>query len=1268
MFIKKFTLINKFLLIFLVLAMIETLLLGIIPKKVYADKPISAPMNMLKLLDIAIHAKQNFNIDNLTLFSPLNGKAIKVLADSYNLSQLNVYVPISADYPGNTTETITFVACNESDICFNNNQWIGTAFSDTVLIPGRSSVNLHHYVTGTVSSQELSIYGMLNAQNIQTEPIIVFTYSDVSSQTIQIQLDEVSSSVDMDNNGLPDNMGSTVLSGQLWIANQWINNALRNVYIQNINVTGDTTKVIPLEKVEIETPTLGKLKTDRLVPPQTHSAYLVAVVSNDISAQIDVITENSEAKDLSSWVTDATNKAPGNLNQEMGYLGIYLLYSDEQGKNQILSLPETTPIKVNIQGITKPDWVKMKAFFFPSIIVDTLLINDLEKENKWNEITSTTSQQGMSLDIQECGITAIYNLGLNITRITPNQIPKGMETSLTLQGIIPVSTAKSIAQASELYEVRIGGNLASFRDGSTNNVNIAITAYNGTNDNEMFVTAPVLNTPGPADLEIVDKTVDGLSFTFPGAITVVDVFQITTEIVRGPNAQSQDAEITISPVKNPSLPGDGMFFEGDTVTLSIQNIDEEDQFDGWYSLDGILFSRLPELIIRVKEDLHLKAKILRRQYTLNITIDPPNTGIVVTHPHGETFAPGTEVELTAEPIPGYQFKEWLLPNSNTSTDNPLKLKMDKEYSVTAVFETGPPEFSGIARLAQGDFETDTNGKERLVVWVLGGIVWRVNGYNLEENTPLQLVDAKSGKAIGSSFTGINVAEDGTYLDFIVPPYPLYSDTMPAYVDVDIKTGDSIIPAFRYYHYSKDNFNIHTTAFVTDLSKAEKISIFIDGSAQGSIQFPAIGESGHLTYGLIRVINILNNPTPSAVASLLGNTLIHGGIYGFPILNTYEVAYYLYQADTISNTDPPEVGTAIYSSAKDAQNRPLFSQTIYPYNLDGTTNDVPTIKITLPTNGLDYNYFRGGISVFGQYSEFDYVNKQVLPKQRTAYQSQVLASDIDPAMTEYSIGSTQKITLRVYSLNGFGLRMQSLLPFEVASLVRIAGDKGIMVVKTAGDEEVNIVAPRGGLGYVDRIELLNLDEGINKVVRPKSIAGQTEGLLTFKTPKVEKTGVVDVLIYLNSQPTVPAVVLDKVLMYSRNPILLDNWILVPVGFILTTLGFVAGGSSGGGGPCFIATAAYGTPMAEEIDILRQFRDQYLLTNAIGTAFVDLYYNISPPVADWIAHHPFVAFLTRCLLTPIVWLSKLAIFYPLLLHIFIIFTGISIIFYRKKKQRT
>jgi hypothetical protein len=55
-------------------------------------------------------------------------------------------------------------------------------------------------------------------------------------------------------------------------------------------------------------------------------------------------------------------------------------------------------------------------------------------------------------------------------------------------------------------------------------------------------------------------------------------------------------------------------------------------------------------------------------------------------------------------------------------------------------------------------------------------------------------------------------------------------------------------------------------------------------------------------------------------------------------------------------------------------------------------------------------------------------------------------------------------------------------------------------------------------------------------------------------------------------------------------------------------------------CFIATAAYGTPMAEQIQILREYRHEYLLTNPLGQGLVAIYYTISPPIADFITDHP------------------------------------------------
>jgi len=74
-------------------------------------------------------------------------------------------------------------------------------------------------------------------------------------------------------------------------------------------------------------------------------------------------------------------------------------------------------------------------------------------------------------------------------------------------------------------------------------------------------------------------------------------------------------------------------------------------------------------------------------------------------------------------------------------------------------------------------------------------------------------------------------------------------------------------------------------------------------------------------------------------------------------------------------------------------------------------------------------------------------------------------------------------------------------------------------------------------------------------------------------------------------------------------------------------------------CFIATAAYGTPTAEQIDVLREFRDVVLLKSTVGSRFVVLYYQLSPPIADFIARSDLLRTLVRELLVdPIVWIVE------------------------------
>ncbi len=68
-------------------------------------------------------------------------------------------------------------------------------------------------------------------------------------------------------------------------------------------------------------------------------------------------------------------------------------------------------------------------------------------------------------------------------------------------------------------------------------------------------------------------------------------------------------------------------------------------------------------------------------------------------------------------------------------------------------------------------------------------------------------------------------------------------------------------------------------------------------------------------------------------------------------------------------------------------------------------------------------------------------------------------------------------------------------------------------------------------------------------------------------------------------------------------------------------------------CFIATASYGRDSGE-VGLLCDFRDKCLLTNPLGTAFVKVYYKLSPPIADFIRDSEPLKAAVRVALKPVV----------------------------------
>ena len=81
----------------------------------------------------------------------------------------------------------------------------------------------------------------------------------------------------------------------------------------------------------------------------------------------------------------------------------------------------------------------------------------------------------------------------------------------------------------------------------------------------------------------------------------------------------------------------------------------------------------------------------------------------------------------------------------------------------------------------------------------------------------------------------------------------------------------------------------------------------------------------------------------------------------------------------------------------------------------------------------------------------------------------------------------------------------------------------------------------------------------------------------------------------------------------------------------------------GGGCLIATAAYGSEMAPEVQFLREITDGKIMATESGTAFMtgfnQFYYSFSPAVADYERENPVFKEAVKLSLTPL--LTSLAI---------------------------
>ena len=98
-----------------------------------------------------------------------------------------------------------------------------------------------------------------------------------------------------------------------------------------------------------------------------------------------------------------------------------------------------------------------------------------------------------------------------------------------------------------------------------------------------------------------------------------------------------------------------------------------------------------------------------------------------------------------------------------------------------------------------------------------------------------------------------------------------------------------------------------------------------------------------------------------------------------------------------------------------------------------------------------------------------------------------------------------------------------------------------------------------------------------------------------------------------------------------------------------------------GGCLIATATYGSEMSQQVQQLRELRDNQLLQTASGTTFMstfnDIYYSFSPVIADYERENPLFKEAVKIAIMPM--LSSLAIMESANSELEVLGLGLSVI---------
>ena len=187
----------------------------------------------------------------------------------------------------------------------------------------------------------------------------------------------------------------------------------------------------------------------------------------------------------------------------------------------------------------------------------------------------------------------------------------------------------------------------------------------------------------------------------------------------------------------------------------------------------------------------------------------------------------------------------------------------------------------------------------------------------------------------------------------------------------------------------------------------------------------------------------------------------------------------------------------------------------------------------------------------------------------------------------------------------------------------------------------------GITQSEQIVSIQVKDPSGKTLLVRSIDADNSGAyqLDFKIPKTALQGnyVIVASISVEMIPiieTISVMVQDKVIEVSEvssSSNTVDESVC-GTGTVMKNGKCVVDKSSEEGGGCLIATATYGSEMSQQVQQLRELRDNQLLQTESGTAFMsifnDIYYSFSPTIADYERENPYFKEAVKLTITPMI----------------------------------